>query len=427
MLFKIEVGPDLSAKLHIDMGIYCAVASKLREREWLLRRISLDQKLDDLDLKGRRAIILCGDKLYWIKKDASPPQEIHETDENRDSYQKIKLGCGRVFELAEKEELASIRILTGDNESIDDPIPDSINEALIEHHQHSDPGPSVKISYKDCFFMLRQKLVECMRGLAGELAWHDLKKGLMDRCNTLKSIQGPKQEEYTNIAMALEHRADDGPLCLQILDRSFVELMKNSIDSLIMNKIIHPEAHGKDTVDIQVTFEWHNDAMIIKISDDAGGFPDDYIAKFNRRLKDSFYKIFEHASDSIKKGPDKKFYCGGCGIGLEEIRESIEEMSIENGKMGDKRGALIILKSSCRGYKLEVSSTHSVKKGTPDSGLDISMISDHPSPILVDEGPQKCNLSSSKEGDIFQNRLFERRKKRSQSYPMNQESKKFLK
>lgn len=410
MQMAIEIQHDLSALLHVDLGMYCLVAQQVRDREWVLGRISSDSRLDELNLKGRNGIILHNDKLYIITKHSSKFIEIIENSKNAEAVHFIQSRCGGAFNVAEKDEQEVIQGLTGSPESIYDHIPEEMMVALRMQLGKRGEHVSEGISYRDSFVLLRHEMIDNLMGLTGELAWNDLKRGLISQWHALGAIKGPKQASYEKLAVALEQKVDDEPLCIQVLDRTFIELVKNSIDALITHRVVLHEFHGIDTVEIKVLCELEDDEMIVKISDDAGGFLESYIEKFNRRAHDPAYRLIDHKSDTIKNGPDKKFYCGGNGFGLEVTRQSIPDMSIENSELNGKRGAQIILKSPCQRPQRDTPRAKIRKKDSPDSGIGISV--GFYGRGLIDHESVQYKQPSTKEWGTDKNTLLERRKKK---------------
>lgn len=111
-------------------------------------------------------------------------------------------------------------------------------------------------------------------------------------------------------------------LAVEALDFSFIELIKNSIDSTI-NKFIEENSTGtklKITVTLEVVDSEEN--LRITYTDNAGGFSKEYLDKFERTL--SLTISDEVVYDQERQSPSNKrdnynIYFGGAGLGMKQL------------------------------------------------------------------------------------------------------------
>jgi hypothetical protein len=398
----------LSADIKVDLELFCEAAKQIRQREWLLGRVS---SLEKLNLEGRNAIILnlFDDKLYLFTDD-KPGGEILDSSKS-EAYELIKSKCGGSIRIANIEEQALINVLTDNTTTVNDEISDEMMKSLETQLEDTEDftkalltivPPAKNLSYRVCFKLLRKDLISHFQGLTPELDWQSLKEALIHQCEKLRVIEGPDQKSYIKLAAALQGRLEENPLCLELLNAWFIEFLKNSADAVI-RKAFLPQSEVESRFMMNVSCALDGEQMVITISDDTGGFKENYPGAFNGRVKG--YKSAENGSDSTKQHVfDGDFYCGGRGMGLYLAQKTMLDdpfnstmlddpsnstMKISNTTMNGKPGAKILFRSTyLRPANLQ---EHAV----PDSGVAQSAQSDSKSSSAKFFSPAATSASGS--------------------------------
>ncbi len=194
-------------------------------------------------------------------------------------------------------------------------------------------GPN-SISHEGEFREARKILVDQLHQLMGGTHWESIEKLLIAQCKSITSFC-KETLPAKNFLKALQ--AGNEPLAIYAMRNYFVELLKNSMDSMI-------ESYFKDKSDkthlvMNVALQIMGKHVAITVSDNAGGFPPEYIEHFSQRSQGQ-KKLWDS-----RKHKNKKYFFGGCGFGLESLYELLSTGSVGNKESqptATDRGSMLI-------------------------------------------------------------------------------------
>ena len=156
-------------------------------------------------------------------------------------------------------------------------------------------------------------------GIFGGEHWNNVKKALAGLCDLANANEKLLAKELEKIG--------NKPAAIQMLDTHSVEFLKNSLDALIIRFMRSALEGVHQNTTLQMRFsvkrpitEAHLD---IKVADNAGGFPSDYIPSFNKFVNTlqnypEIIPIERHQSEKAHGNPFRKYCFGGEGAGMVE-------------------------------------------------------------------------------------------------------------
>lgn len=154
-------------------------------------------------------------------------------------------------------------------------------------------------------------------GIFGGEHWNNVKKALAGLCDLANANEKLLAKELEKIG--------NKPAAIQMLDTHSVEFLKNSLDALIIRFMRSALEGVHQNTTLQMRFsvkrpitEAHLD---IKVADNAGGFPSDYIPSFNKFVNTlqnypEIIPIERHQSEKAHGNPFRKYCFGGEGAGM---------------------------------------------------------------------------------------------------------------
>lgn len=144
-----------------------------------------------------------------------------------------------------------------------------------------------------------------LSGIGGELHWLNIEKMLAEQCDRCDWSENQLFE-------FLDNKGDENPqpLVLECLKECFVELLKNSVDSMLENYLMQKSAKTMLEMSIKLKLEDNNIAVII--TDNAGGFTPLYLENSMDYIQS---KAYQQAQPSSKVG-GSQYYFGGAGRGM---------------------------------------------------------------------------------------------------------------
>lgn len=181
------------------------------------------------------------------------------------------------------------------------------------------------------FSKLRNDCCDHLTHFSGDMVWVDIKGLLKTQCCLTDPIE---KELYSSLS---QNREDGSvPLVIECLNKSFIELLKNSIDAILVR-------YAKDNstttlLQMEISLSVVDKMISVVIKDNAGGFSEDYLANFskitclqpNNRAKTTQSKL------------DFDDYCfGGHGLGHIELAKFILQGELLLGK-SEYRTAYIV-------------------------------------------------------------------------------------
>ena len=115
------------------------------------------------------------------------------------------------------------------------------------------------------FSLLREDHLEHLTLLPGEMVWWRIKNLLKTQCRLADPVE---QELYS----ALSKGGADGslPLVIECLNMSFIELLKNSIDAVLINYL--KDSSTNIFLQMELSLSVEDSIISIVIKDNAGGF-----------------------------------------------------------------------------------------------------------------------------------------------------------
>ncbi|WP_133131337.1 ATP-binding protein [Legionella yabuuchiae] len=167
------------------------------------------------------------------------------------------------------------------------------------------------------FNAIRAVLLGTLSDINGNLHWHYIKQLLSTQCDRDDPLLS---RLYASLVDDITNPGIDAPLAIEGLNISFVELIKNSIDAILIRYFIQESHTLGTTLKMSVTVQLNEKHISFVITDNAGGFTEDYLSTF-RRSKSMDSKPF--APYSSDKYAHREFLFGGRGIGLASLQEFI--------------------------------------------------------------------------------------------------------
>ncbi len=218
---------------------------------------------------------------------------------------------------------------------------------------------AAKESYRQvisAFYTERDEFTSELSGIWGAEYWAKIKKMLSLQCNP----DHPKENELSLLLVRSESRHATAPLAVESLDNSFIELLKNSIDALLKQYLIHATADTMLEMDIVFTLKEEN--MAITITDNGGGFSDSYLERFASYIQTKAYKL---KTWSDEKQCARGCYLGGAGRGIPTLCNLILD-----GEILENRGV------SGRRYQVPAGATAiSIRNNPLKKGAEITLVS----------------------------------------------------
>jgi hypothetical protein len=146
-----------------------------------------------------------------------------------------------------------------------------------------------------------------LMGLQGASHWGVIKKMLSEQC----CLESPIEKELYAALTKAEAHEPTGPLAVESLDHSFVELLKNSIDAMRKQYLANVGDRTMLVMDVAFILEGVN--IAVTITDNAGGFTDFYIKEFSANIQSKAYK---YKTQVKEKRHYDEFSLGGAGRGM---------------------------------------------------------------------------------------------------------------
>ncbi|ETO92119.1 hypothetical protein [Legionella oakridgensis] len=161
---------------------------------------------------------------------------------------------------------------------------------------------------ENAFKQIRASYTARLSALPGDLHWHEIKNLLSTRCNLLD----PGENRLFSFLSGFGSEAGASPLVLESLDCSFVELLKNSMDALLLNYLKNAATEATTTLEMRVALNLAGETLSVAITDNAGGFSAAYLTSFNETIKSRNY----NKTHSREKCQYMDYCFGGAGRGL---------------------------------------------------------------------------------------------------------------
>lgn len=138
----------------------------------------------------------------------------------------------------------------------------------------------------------------------GELLWRKIKENLASLCNN----ENKNEALLANLLTKTHEKAL--PMAIKSLNLSFVELLKNTVDAAIKNRAIDHD--GLIEMFFEISIE--SDNIVILISDNAGGFPQEYLSQFDSYVVKKEYQLTSKSNNKVSE--ELNCYFGGNGRGV---------------------------------------------------------------------------------------------------------------
>ena len=177
----------------------------------------------------------------------------------------------------------------------------------------------------------RSQLEQLLSGYAGPQYWENIKKLLIAQCDG----KDPSQQKLT---AWLAPKGDDEmvPLVIQGMDYAFIEILKNSIDAVIKQYL---DLAGDGLLEMLFELTIDDKVIVFSIRDNAGGFSDIQIDKFNESIQQNTYQFT--VGSQYKEGA-ANFYLGKQHLGLAQLCKLIKAgVTLETGLVNNTLFQLI--------------------------------------------------------------------------------------
>jgi hypothetical protein len=155
------------------------------------------------------------------------------------------------------------------------------------------------------FHALRESMMGLVTELTGGLHWNSIKLKFSQQCDPKDTVEALLLQ-YLTMSEETSH-------VLHCLNLCFVELLKNSMDSLLKKFLANNEYAAVLEMGVQLSFDASRVRVIL--TDNAGGFPPSYIESFAEYVATKKYKSV-HSSDKLSKAT---FFFGGAGRGVANL------------------------------------------------------------------------------------------------------------
>lgn len=183
--------------------------------------------------------------------------------------------------------------------------------------------------------------------MSGESYWFDIKEALLSLCDENDPNEKILKNEIQEIS--------DAPLAIQTLNKYFIEFLKNSMDAIIKRYLADDSSKTTLEMGIKIMRPVTEDNLKIVITDNAHGFPQEYISSFSQFISEKKYLDYReedrHPSEKNSGILNKEYYFGGSGHGMHLICKEVyrgEESSITINNTRDSTGAEITLTSTLK-------------------------------------------------------------------------------
>jgi len=183
--------------------------------------------------------------------------------------------------------------------------------------------------------------------LPGALHWSNIKKMLAEQCSP-----DIRAEEQLALALRDSYGAVRIPYAILCLNNFFIELLKNSIDAMIKQYL--SGASANTLLEVGVKLAMRGDDLVVNISDNAGGFNNDYLKEFSGAI--AFHTTLGDEGYREKK-QDKSYYLGGAGLGMRLLCKMLLE-----GEQGSESG------KQCKLFSVPLGATSIEIKNNLDIG-----------------------------------------------------------
>jgi hypothetical protein len=193
-------------------------------------------------------------------------------------------------------------------------------KALQKAEFEKSPADIAKIM--PSFIEHRKKLLTTFHFLTAGFYWSDIKRKLSKQCE--ESSNPPEKALAETLADVTNTKP--APHAIVSLNNSFIELLKNSIDALIYQYL--SSASDEMVLQMHIELEISGANLIIRLTDNAGGFPPEYISSFASDIARRAYKHTPFTSDKMKAS---SYYLGGKGIALGQLYSMLLDGEVWNG------------------------------------------------------------------------------------------------
>lgn len=174
------------------------------------------------------------------------------------------------------------------------------------------------------FIEHRKKLLTTFHFLTAGFYWSDIKRKLSKQCEESSN----PQEKALAETLADVTNTKPGPHAIMSLNNSFIELLKNSIDALLYQYL--SGANDEMVLQMHIELEVSGANLTIRLTDNAGGFPPEYISSFASNIARRAYKHTPFTSDKRK---ESSYYLGGKGIALGQLYSMLLDGEAWNGAL----------------------------------------------------------------------------------------------
>lgn len=156
---------------------------------------------------------------------------------------------------------------------------------------------------KNALYLQHNEYIEVLSNLNGDMHWLKIKELWSTQCDLSN-----ESEQALHLFLSQTVKNTSIPLVLECLDIRFIELLKNSIDAMLINYFQGKSTHTLLKMKIALVLE--SDMISAIITDNCGGFPEGYLSHFS-----SIMHSYNSSERTSKNGCEK--YCfGGNGLGL---------------------------------------------------------------------------------------------------------------
>ncbi len=162
-------------------------------------------------------------------------------------------------------------------------------------------------------------LVSLMKGYLGSQYWETIKKRLSQQCDK----RCPIQEKLKAWILPLDSFEGELPLVIKGIDAGFTEILQNSIDAIVRQYL--ENAAGDGVLNMRFELASKDNAVILTILDNAGGFSDLQLEKFNESV---CLKTYGFLDGSQYKESAINFYFGKQHLGLSQLCRFIKASSV---------------------------------------------------------------------------------------------------
>lgn len=168
----------------------------------------------------------------------------------------------------------------------------------------------IEVREDAAFMRERKKIQDLLFGFGGQLLWKNIVHRLYEAADDTVLVELKK---------ALEPRSGEQPkypLCLDVMNTTCIEVVKNSIDALVASFLTNPNY----TTQLNMVFTLsltHSGLLALRISDNGGGFSEQYLNDIKEKLenKENISWLTQRHNSAKKSDDTPCYFFGGYGLG----------------------------------------------------------------------------------------------------------------